>query len=203
MRSMPTSGNMEKPGTHNRKRPDIFERLKSGEPIPMDDPDYGQIREAVNETIKLSVQLNSAEHVDEVRVILSKIIGAEIDESTTIFPPFHTNFGRHISLGKNIFINHACRFLDLGGITIEDGVMIGPRVKILSEDHPVAPSRRKTLLPGRVLVKQNAWIGAAATLMPGITIGENSVVAAGAVVTKDVPPNVVVAGVPARPIREL
>lgn len=178
----------------------IFERLRSGEPIPMNDPDYGQIREAVNMTMKLSAQLNS---VDEVRAILSNIIGTEIDSSTTVFPPFHTNFGRHISLGKHIFINHACSFLDLGGISIEDGVMIGPRVNIISEDHPVAPVQRKTLLPGRVLVKQNAWIGAAATLMPGITIGENSVIAAGAVVTKDVPPDVVVAGVPARTIREL
>ncbi|MCB0587396.1 MAG: sugar O-acetyltransferase, partial [Phaeodactylibacter sp.] len=117
--------------------------------------------------------------------------------------PFHTNFGRHIFLGKNIFINHACSFLDLGCITIEDGVMIGPRVNITSENHPVEVAKRKTLVPGAVLIMQNAWIGAGATILPGVTIGENSVVAAGAVVSSDVPPNTVVGGVPAKVLKEL
>ena len=185
------------------KGKDIFDRLRSGEPVPMDDPEYGRIREAVNRTINLSAKLNTSSNVDEVRVILSEIIGAEIDESTTVFPPFHTNLGRHIALGKNVFINHACSFLDLGCITIEDGVMIGPRVNITSENHPVEVAKRKTLVPGAVLIRQNAWIGAGATILPGVTIGENSVVAAGAVVSSDVPPNTVVGGVPAKVLKEL
>lgn len=182
---------------------DIFDRLKAGEPIPMDDPDYPKIRERVNRTMGLSNKLNAAADVNEVRAYLGKIIGEEVDESTTVFPPFHTNFGQHIQLGRNVFINHGCSFLDLGGITIEDEVMIGPRVNITSENHPVEPAKRKTLVPGAVVIKRNAWIGGAASIMPGITIGENSVVAAGAVVTKDVPDNTVVAGVPAKVVKEL
>jgi acetyltransferase-like isoleucine patch superfamily enzyme len=98
---------------------------------------------------------------------LSEIIGCEIDRSTTIFIPFHTNFGRHIKIGKNVFINHDCTFLDLGGITIEDDVQIGPKVNIITENHPVDPSQRKILNLKSVLVKRNAWIGASATILPG------------------------------------
>ena len=182
---------------------DIFERLRAGESIPMNDPDYKYVRERVNITLKLSQKMNNATHVDEVRKFLGEIIGTPIDESTTIFPPFYTNIGSNISLGKNVFINHACSFLDLGGITIEDNVMIGPRVNISSENHPVEIDTRKTLVPRNVTIKKNAWIGAGATLLPGVTVGENSVVAAGALVNKSVPPNVVVAGVPAKIIKEI
>ncbi|MEZ4684945.1 MAG: sugar O-acetyltransferase [Bacteroidia bacterium] len=180
---------------------DIFERLKSGEPVLMNDPDYPRIRELVNNTLHLCSKLNLSADTAEIRNWLSQIIGRPVDESTTLFSPFHTNFGKHIQLGKRVFINHACSFLDLGGITIEDDVMIGPRVNIISEDHPVEPENRKTLLPSAVLIRQNAWIGAGATILPGVTIGKNSVVAAGAVVTKDVPDNALVAGVPARLIK--
>jgi acetyltransferase-like isoleucine patch superfamily enzyme len=182
---------------------DIFKRLKSGEPVPMNDPEYGRIREAVNRTIPLSNKLNMSVNIDEIRAYLSEIIGNIIDESTTVFTPFHTNFGRHITLGKNVFINHACSFLDLGGITIEDGVMIGPRVTITSENHPIEISKRKTLVPGTVIVKKNAWIGAGVTILPGVTIGENSVVAAGAVVNRDVPSNTIVGGIPAKVLKDL
>lgn len=181
---------------------DIFSRLRSGEAIPMNDPDYGQIREAVNRTLHLLAKLNAVGHIDQVRMILGEIIGTPVDASTTIFPPFHTNLGRNISLGKKVFINHSCSFLNLGGITIEDEVMIGPRVNITSEDHPVEIATRKTLVPSEVVIKKNAWIGAGATILPGVTVGENSVVAAGAVVRKDVLPNTVVGGVPAREIKQ-
>lgn len=182
---------------------DIFERLKSGQAVAMDDPEYHRIGGAVNHTLSLLKQLNESEDTDEVRRWLAEIVGSEVDRSTTVFPPFHTNFGKSIRLGRNVFINHACSFLDLGGITLEDGVMVGPRVNITSETHPVQVSSRKTLVPRAVLVKSGAWIGAGATIMPGVTIGENSVVAAGAVVTIDVPANVVVGGVPAKVIKHL
>lgn len=182
---------------------DIFERLRSGEAIPMDDPDYGKIREVVNRTMQLSVRLNNATSVHEARQWLGEIIGRPVHESTIVFTPFYTNIGRNISLGKNVFINHACSFLDLGGITIEDEVMIGPRVSITSENHPVEPSKRNTMLPGAVVIGRKAWIGAGATILPGVTVGANSVVAAGALVNRDVPPNTVVAGVPARILKQL
>jgi len=182
---------------------DIFDQLKAGEPVPLDDPGYQKVSEEVDRTIGLTRKLNAATDVDEIRHYVGKIIGEEVDESTTIFPPFHINVGNHTSLGRNVFINHACSFLDLGGITIEDEVMISSRVTITSEGHPVDVDRRKTMVPGEVVVERNAWIGASATILPDVTIGENSVVAAGAVVTKDVPANTVVAGVPAEVVREL
>jgi acetyltransferase-like isoleucine patch superfamily enzyme len=143
----------------------------------------------------------TATDIDQVRTRLSDIIGSEIDPSTTVFPPFHTNFGRSIRLGKNVFINHACSFLDIGGITLEDEVQIGPRVNLTSENHPLDPADRTTLIPRPIVIKRNAWIGAGATILPGVTIGENSVVAAGAVVSRDVPANTVVAGIPAKVVK--
>jgi len=105
--------------------------------------------------------------------------------------------------GKNVFINHACTFLDLGGITIEDDVQIGPKVNIITENHPVDPAQRKMLHLKSVLVKRNAWIGAAATILPGVTVGENAIVAAGAVVHKDVDANTIVGGIPAKMIKAI
>ena len=157
----------------------------------------------VARTTKLSVALNTATGTDQIRDCLNEITGAEIDKSTTIFVPFYTNFGRHIQIGKNVFINHACTFLDLGGITIEDNVMIGPKVNLITENHPLDPARRKSLDLKSILVKRNAWIGAAATILRGVTIGENAVIAAGAVVTKNVPGNTIAGGIPAKIIRTI
>lgn len=182
---------------------DIFERLRAGGLISFSDPEYPQIFEAVSQTMELSAVLNTSTSVDQIRERLSEIIGQRIDDSTRIFIPFHTNFGRHIRLGKNVFINHACTFLDLGGITIEDDVLIGPKVSLITENHPVNPRERKVLDLKAIVVKRNAWIAANATILPGVTVGENSVVAAGAVVTKDVPDNTIVAGVPAKVMKTL
>lgn len=187
----------------NKNKNDIFDRMLEGGLIPFSDPEYPKIFEAVSQTINLSVLLNTSTNVEQIRERLSEIIGRQIHECTTIFTPFHTNFGRHIQLGKNVFINHACTFLDLGGITIEDDVLIGPKVSLITENHPVNPNERKMLDLKAVVVKRNAWIGANSTILPGVTIGENSVVAAGSVVTKDVPANTVVAGVPAKIIKNI
>jgi acetyltransferase-like isoleucine patch superfamily enzyme len=102
-----------------------------------------------------------------------------------------------------VFINHACSFLDMGGITLEDDVLIGPKVNLITENHPLDPSDRKALMTKPIVIKCNAWIGAGATILPGVTIGENSVVAAGAVVSKNVPANTVVRGIPAKIIKTI
>jgi acetyltransferase-like isoleucine patch superfamily enzyme len=179
----------------------IFDRMRSGELFRLDDPEYPMVLEIVNRTLRLSAQLNASGDVDQVRQLLSEIIGSPIGDSTTIFAPFYTNFGRFITIGKNVFINHACSFLDMGGITIEDNVLIGPKVNLITENHPLDPSNRTSLIATAIVVKRNAWIGAAATILPGVTIGENAVVAAGALVSKDVAPNTVVAGVPAKMVK--
>jgi len=182
---------------------DIFERMKTGELFRFDDPQYPRVLEIVARTIELSVKLNSSTNVDQIRERLSEITGVQVDITTTIFVPFYTNFGRFIRLGRNVFINHACSFLDMGGITIEDDVFIGPRVNLITENHPLDPSNRKALIVKPVIIKRNAWIGAGVTVLPGVTVGENAVVAAGAVVSKDVPGNSIVGGIPAKFIKNI
>ena len=182
---------------------DIFKRMLAGGIIPNDDPEMGNVWEIVSQTIEWSAELNTSISIHQIREVLSKIIGKQISENTTVFVPFYTNFGRHIQLGENVFINHGCSFLDLGGITIEDDVLIGPKVNLITENHPIDPRKRKNLDLKSIVIKKNVWIGANATILPGVTIGENSIVAAGAVVNKDVPSNVIVGGVPAKTIKKI
>lgn len=182
---------------------DIFERLRNGETVSFGDPEYHKLRDVSFATRKLLLQLNQSADPEEMRALLSRIMGTEIDESSAIFPPFHVNYGRHTKIGKNVFINFDCVFLDFGGITIEDRVFIAPKVSLLTEGHPLSPENRHSLTVAPIHIKKNAWIGANATIMQGVAIGENAVVAAGAVVTKDVPDNTIVGGIPAKVIRTI
>jgi len=184
-----------------QKNPSIFERMLAGGIIRNDE--MGEAWDVVFRAQRLSPTLNSSTSIEEIRERLSEIIESKIDKSTTVFVPFYTNFGKHIKLGKNIFINHACTFLDLGGITIEDDVQIGPKVNLITENHPVDPSKRKHLDLKSILIKRNAWIGSGATILPGVTIGENSIVAAGAVVNRDVPDSSIVGGIPAKILKTI
>ena len=119
-----------------KQAPDIFARLRNGETVPFDDPEYHKLRDVSFATRKLLLQLNQSTDPEEMRALLSRITGTEIDESSAIFPPFHVNYGKHTKIGKNVFINFDCVFLDFGGITIEDGVFIAPKVSLLTEGHP-------------------------------------------------------------------
>ena len=175
---------------------DIFERLRNGETIAPGDPQSYKMREASYATKKLLIQMNNSSDPVEIINLLSQITGSEIDESTAVFTPLYINYGKHIKIGKNVFVNFDCTFLDLGGITIEDNVLIAPKVSLLSEGHSVSPEHRQSLVPGHIHIKKNAWIGANSTILPGVTVGENSIVAAGAVVSTDVPDNTIVGGIP-------
>lgn len=181
----------------------IFDRLRAGEAVPFNDPNYSQIFEAASRTANLLAELNVSANNERVRELWNEISGSQMGSNSTILVPFYINIGQFTHIGKNVFINHACSFLDIGGITIEDDVLIGPKVNLITEGHPLNPSERKALTVKPIVIKRNAWIGAAVTILPGVTVGENSVVAAGAVVTKDVPANTVVAGVPAKVIKTI
>ena len=185
------------------EKADIFERLLNGETIPPNDPEAYKMIEASFATKELLVRMNSTSDPNEVRNLLSQITGMDIDASTNVFTPLYINYGKHTKIGKNVFINFDCTFLDLGGITIEDGVLIAPKVSLLSEGHPVSPESRHSLMVGHIHIKKNAWIGANATILQGVTIGENAIVAAGAVVSKDVPYNTIVGGIPAKIIKTI
>ncbi|MDC7995483.1 sugar O-acetyltransferase [Altibacter sp. HG106] len=181
----------------------IFDRLRNGETIAHDDPERESLRDASFATMKLLRQLNAAFDAGEIRQLLAAITGAEIDSSTALFPPIYINYGKNTRIGKKVFINFNCTFLDLGGITIEDEVLIAPNVRLLSEGHPIEPENRHSLIPKPIHIKRNAWIGADATILQGVTVGENSIVAAGSVVSDDVPDNTVVGGIPAKVLREI
>lgn len=181
---------------------DIFARLKNGETIMPNDPEIYKLQEASYEIKKQLIQLNNSTEPDEILKILSEIVGEKL-ENVAVFTPIYINYGKHLSIGKNVFINFDCTFLTLGGITIEDDVLIGPKVSLITENHPLEPQHRKGLIGKSIHIKKNAWIGASATILPGVTIGENALVAAGTVVSKDVPDNVVVGGIPAKIIKTI
>lgn len=139
----------------------------------------------------------------QIRQQVATITGQSIDESTEIRLPFYTDYGRNIHIGKGVFINNGATFTDMGGIEIQDGALIGPNANLISVNHPLEAAKRHLVELKKVIIGQNAWVGANALVLPGVTVGKNAVVAAGAVVTHDVPDNTVVAGVPARIIKHI
>ncbi len=156
------------------------------------------------EARKITCVLNGGYHTnEEIRALFSELTGRDVDETFVLFPPFYTDCGKNIKVGKNVFINSGCCFQDQSGVIISDDVLIGQQVVLATLNHDIVPSKRKDMYPRPVKIGKNVWIGAHATILSGVEIGENSIVAAGAVVTKSVPDNVVVAGVPAKIIRHI
>jgi hypothetical protein len=157
-------------------------------------------REVMKLTLELNTKYNSAQEIVE---LMSKITGKEVDKSFAFFPPFNTDYGKNITFGKNVFLNSGCKFQDQGGITIGDNVLIGHNVVLATLDHNTCVSKRAELFAAPIVIEDNVWIGANTTVTSGVTIGKGSIVAAGAVVTKDVPKYSIVGGIPAKVIREL
>ncbi|HIT31494.1 MAG TPA: sugar O-acetyltransferase [Candidatus Enterenecus stercoripullorum] len=165
-------------------------------------PVYQYQRIAAQRAQKLTAELNFTYHEpEEVVHLFSELIGKPVGEGFCLFPPFYTDYGQNITIGKHVFLNTSCHFQDQGGITIGDGTQIGHNVVLATLNHDEDPARRSETIPGPIAIGKNVWIGANATITPGVTIGDGAIIAAGAVVTKDVPPNTIVGGVPARVIR--
>ena len=155
-------------------------------------------------TITAALNRLTFNDADEVRALFSELIGQKVDDSFLLIPPFYTTGGAEIRVGRNVFVNQNCTFYDLGGLDIGDDVLIGPNVSLITSGHPIEPSQRRELVIARpITIERNVWIATGATVIGGVTVGENAVVAAGSVVTRDVPPNTLVGGNPARVIRSI
>lgn len=163
-----------------------------------------KITQVALENMNRLQELNAGAHSQsQIRQELQKVTGHAIDDSVEIRLPIYSDYGRNIQIGKNVFINSGVTLVDLGGIKIEDQALIGPNATIITVNHPLDPAKRRSVEPKPVTIGKNAWLGANSTILPGVTIGENAIVAAGAVVSHNVPANSVVAGVPARVIKNI
>ena len=156
--------------------------------------------EARRVTFKLNAEYREPA---EIRALLSELFGYMVPETFRVFPPFYTDFGKNINVSDGVFINACCHFQDHGGVTIGEGCQIGHNVVFATLNHGVAPEERKYTIPAPIVLGKNVWVGSNSTILQGVTIGDNSIVAAGAVVTKDVPANTVVGGVPAHVIKKI
>ena len=163
---------------------------------------YGRIQRAIGLTERLN-RIPLAE-ADAIRAAWSELTGVAVDPTFSLIPPVYSELGLNIRVGRNVFVNQGCTLNDIGGIEIGDDVLIGPGVRLISSGHPLDPARRRRRIVGApIVVGRNVWLAAGATVLQGVTVGEDSVVAAGAVVTRDVPPATLVAGVPARVVRPI
>lgn len=169
-------------------------------------PESAAVSAEVRRAMALTARMNrlTYDDADEVRLLFGELIGTKLDDGFFLIPPFFATGGTGMSVGRNVFVNQNCTFYDLGGLTIGDDVMIGPNVSLITSGHPVAPSmRRAGVTASPIAIENNVWIGAGATIIGGVTVGENSVVAAGSVVTRNVPPDSLVGGNPARVLRSI
>ncbi len=167
-------------------------RLRQGNRVERKSSDHMLMHYLSQRALRITASLNNSYHnQEEIRVIISEITGREIDFSFSMFPPFYTDCGMNIFIGKNVFINSGCHFQDQGGIYIGDGSLIGSQVVIATINHDLRPEHRGDNIPSSVHIGRNVWIGSHATILPGVSIGDNAVVAAGAVVTKDVDANTI------------
>lgn len=163
--------------------------------IPRRTPESRAATERIQIVMDLTSRLNALRHSDIAAraALLSEILGCPVPETLTIYPPFYCDYGLNLKFGEHVFVNQNCSFYDLGGITIGDHTMVGPGVTLTTAGHPVQPGERfDGITTAPIVIEPNVWIGANATITPGVRIGTGSVVAAGAVVAKDVPPNCVV-----------
>lgn len=182
---------------------EFLDYVKTRKPLCGDEI-FRLMNEMSEEARRVTFRLNSAWHSqEEVRALLSELFGTPVPDTLRVFPPFYSDFGKNIQVGENVFINACCHFQDHGGVTLGDGCQIGHNVVFATLNHGLAPEDRGTTYPAPIVLGRNVWVGSNATILQGVTIGDNAIVAAGAVVTHDVPADTIVGGVPARPIKKI
>lgn len=179
-------------------------QLQRDNHIAAGSPAHEFMHKAADEARKTTASINGAYHTDEeLRALMSRLVGYKVDDGFRLFPPIYTDFGKNIKIGKDVFVNSGCCFQDQGGVTLGDGCLVGHNVVFATLDHDKRPGRRGDMTAAPIVVGKDVWIGAHATILKGVTIGDGAIVAAGAVVTRDVPPNTIAAGVPARVVKTI
>ena len=177
--------------------------VKTGKPLDTEEIHRFMDRMG-GEARKITFRLNSAYHTpEEIRDILSELFGKAVPSTLRVFPPFYTDFGKNIEVGEDMFINACCHFQDHGGVRIGDGCQIGHNVVFATLNHFLEPEKRKMTHSAPIVLGKNVWVGSNATILQGVTIGDNAVIGAGAVVTGDIPANTVAVGVPAKVIKHI
>ena len=183
---------------------DFLSYMDSGQEVIAFSDVHLKMTELSNEAMQITAELNSAYHTpDEIKGLMESLTGREFPDGAYMFPPFYTDCGKNLKIGRNVFINSCCQFQDQGGITIGDGTLVGPKTVIATLNHHQSPSKRANLIPKPVVIGKNVWIGANVTILPGVTIGDGAIIAAGAVVNKDARENTIVGGVPAKYIKDV
>ncbi|WP_261809347.1 DapH/DapD/GlmU-related protein [Levilactobacillus humaensis] len=184
--------------------PAIFQRALSGKPLDFTGADFQLVNQTAQKTQELLKKYN---HIDQTnaerRATLSRVVGYRIPDSTEVNAPVHSDFGPHLFFGENVYVNQGVVFVDLGGIYLADGALIGPGAMLITVNHVEDPAHRRDVYAKSIHIEKNAWVGAKALILPGVTVGENAIVGAGSIVTKDVPANMVVVGSPARILRRV
>jgi maltose O-acetyltransferase len=182
---------------------EMMRRMLSGELYLADDPGIATAQARAQE---LQERYNATPHADqEARDRLLRELLGEVGDGVVVRPPFFCDYGSHISIGARTFVNYDCVLLDVAPIRIGAACQLAPRVQLLTATHPIDPEPRRIGWESAepIEIADNVWLGGGAIVCPGVTIGEDTVVGAGAVVTRDLPAGVVAAGVPARVVREI
>lgn len=178
--------------------------MNSGKQVTAEYGVHQTMHKLSQEAIRITMEMNSRYHTpEELRELMEKLIGKPVDEQFGLFPPFYSDCGKNIHLGKGVFINAGCKFQDQGGIYIGDGALIGHNTVLATLNHGLLPEERHDLIPKPIHIGKNVWIGSNSTVLSGVTIGDNAIIGAGSVVTKDIPANMVAVGVPAKVIRSI
>lgn len=183
---------------------ELLRHLNQGLPLAAEHPLHEVMSAVAADNRMLTTRLNTLPlDAAEIRRLMEQITGTRLDEGFRLLPPFTTDFGRNIRFGRGVFVNSGARFQDQGGIEIGDGCFLGHNLVIATLNHDLRPSKRDVLLPAPVRLGEGVWVGANTTILPGVSIGDYAAIAAGSVVTRDVPAMTVAAGVPARVIKEI
>lgn len=183
----------------------IFEKDRSGEMVSPNEPGYDLLIDDIFHTMETAQELANVSVRDQKKVheLMAEILGKPLDESTTLLPPLYIDYGKPVTIGRDCFIQQCCTFFGRGGITIGNGVFIGPKCNLITINHELNPDNRSATYGRPIVIEDKVWIGINSTILPGVKIGYGAIVGAQSVVTHDVPPMTIVAGNPARVIKKI